>query len=370
MKKFIAFGIFFMFFALSQANAINLYSDCNKVWSDFVLLRTSWLIIPLDGVAVPITSCSFTVNDFFKGQIQTFLEKKDNSGNFVTVAGPLTDNANYSNLPQGTYRVRYSWADYVKCGSGSATAFKNGINLGTLGTFLPTEYTSEVVVGSPAQSDNQWSWLNPSPIFAPSLFDPGDVIRIDASSCKNFDQYGIAIQEFWPGGALGNWRALNNNSWWISNTSNPLGIVDLRNLWDPSGNDPNWKFIPGNTYRVQVTISNSKCASWVDVNPLPTVTLCYPSWGCREGAALNKKEPSISPNPVSQKFKVNDIAFERVAFIKDELAIHDLAGRLVKNFDYVNDTEYDISNLSTGVYFVSILRDGHRIFSNKLMVSR
>ena len=139
-------------------------------------------------------------------------------------------------------------------------------------------------------------------------------------------------------------------------------------VFNPSTTDPNWQFIPGNTYRVQVAISNSTCTSWID--NLQTFFLCYPTWGCREGIDQAKVEPVISPNPVSRSFKIEGIEFNPVSNVKDALVIHDLTGRLVKNFKTIQNNEFDVSDLSTGVYFVSVLRDNHKLFTKKLMVSR
>jgi Secretion system C-terminal sorting domain len=60
----------------------------------------------------------------------------------------------------------------------------------------------------------------------------------------------------------------------------------------------------------------------------------------------------------------------RNLFIKDKLIIPDLTGRLVKNFKTIQNNEFDVSDLTTGVYFVSVLRDDHKLFTKKLMVSR
>lgn len=64
------------------------------------------------------------------------------------------------------------------------------------------------------------------------------------------------------------------------------------------------------------------------------------------------------------------ITFNPVSSVKDELVIHDLTGKLVKNFKTIQSNEFDVSDLTTGFYFVSMLRDDHRLFTKKLMVSR
>ena len=229
----------------------------------------------------------------------------------------------------------------------------------------------------PAQSDVDFTFLNGNNnLILASMFDPGEPIRIDATACKNFDRYGVMIQEFWPGQIPGNFRARNafvpssavNSIGLIDNAQVPLGILDLKDeLWNPN-NEMEWVFVPGNTYRVQVVISNSKCASWT--KKLDPFLFCYPTWGCRGGNSESKIEPTISPNPVSRTFKVDGIEFNPVSTLKDELEIHDLTGRLVKNFKTIQNNEFDVRDLTTGVYFVSVLRDNHKLFTKKLMVSR
>ena len=83
-----------------------------------------------------------------------------------------------------------------------------------------------------------------------------------------------------------------------------------------------------------------------------------------------KPKPSISPNPVARAFKVEGLTFNPVKSVTDELVISDLMGRVVKNFSNITGNEFDVSDLTTGAYFVTVLRDKHKMFTKKLMVSR
>ncbi len=389
MKKIITIGVFFTFFAWMQANGQTATSNCSQVIVTQIPNPPTPplgqpIVIP-DGMGFCVgnfpASCCRITPDLFEAR-RFFLEVKDNNGNWSQVSTNPQYSTTFSNLNHGTYRVliEFPTIDYAFCGAVPTEVYDIFTSqlLGHLGTYINTPpsthliYTNEVVVGAPVQSDNQWSFLDGNGIVLSSiLFDPNEQIRIDATACKHFDKYDVAIQEFWPDGTPHRWRSKSGNlgiNGLISHAQIPLGVEDIRLVFNPSTTDPNWQFIPGNTYRVQVAISNSTCTSWID--NLQTFFLCYPTWGCREGIDQAKVEPVISPNPVSRSFKIEGIEFNPVSNVKDALVIHDLTGRLVKNFKTIQNNEFDVSDLSTGVYFVSVLRDNHKLFTKKLMVSR
>lgn len=390
MKKIITLGVFFAVFAWMQATAQTATSNCSQV------IVTNIGIVPPKPHGYPVivvinpfitNDCSVIVNSYgVANSIRYILQKKDNNGNFYNVTSSTLYETppTYSNLERGTYRVHIHHSsefdgECVHQSTGELISppnvyLYNGIFLGKLGEYrsgVGEYFTNEVVVGAPTQNDNQWAFLNGNNnLILNTMFDPGEPIRIDATACKNFDKYDVAIQEFWPGGTPGRWRSKSGNygiNGLISNAQIPLGVENLRAIFDPIAADPNWQFIPGNTYRVQVAISNSACSSWID--NLQTFFLCYSTWGCRGGIDQAKIEPSISPNPVSRTFKIDGIEFNPVSSVKDELIIHDLTGRRIKNFKTIQNNEFDVSDLATGVYMVSVLRDDHKLFTKKLVVS-
>ena len=73
---------------------------------------------------------------------------------------------------------------------------------------------------------------------------------------------------------------------------------------------------------------------------------------------------------MSQTFKIDGIVFNSILNVNEELTIHDLTGRLVKKFKTMQNDAFDVSDLNTGVYLVSMFRDNHRLFTKKLMINR
>lgn len=360
------------------SQAPELKGNCSSVWLDLVLPRIPGFILPIDAT-LPFGNCSEEVNLYHRGLYFVDLQKKDNLGNFTSVSGGPhgypDDYANWynNNLSPGTYRMRVDVIEQVSCTNSYVKAYKDSDELGWLGNLGNGDYTNEVVVGAPAQSDNSVTFLNGNGVYLfndsslDRYFDINEPIRIDASACKNFNEYQINIQEFWYGNPSLPHRFKNCVSW--SNPANrPLGIENLSELWNPN-NDPNWVMIPGNAYRLQVTIRNSNCTSWVD--NLQFFYICNnPNWSCRTGFDHAKEEPTISPNPVSNVFSMGGITFNPLSLWKEELAIHDLTGRLVKKFTNIKGNDFDVSDLMTGAYFVSVVKDNKKIFTKKLIISR
>ena len=381
-----------MLFAFAQVFGQTATSDCSSLTVTYVPFPPSNvfglnIVIP-NGLKNGLTGSGGFFCNSAKGTKglflarRFFLEKKTN-GVWSQVSTTSQYSATFPNLPLGTYRVliEYPRADLSACDGAPVPTevfdLLTGNLFGLLGTYsggATSNFlvrTNEVVVGAPTQSDVQWSFLNGNGSqILPNLFDPNEPIKIDASACKNFDIYGIAIQEFLPNGSLGNWRALNNVSWWLNNATTPLGVVDLRALWDPLYStqfaDPNWQFFSGNTYRVQVALSNSNCTSWAEL--MQTFYVCPSSWNCRAGNEQVKIDPAIAPNPTSQKFRLQGFNWD-ASSDKDELVITDIAGRSIKTFRDVRDNEFDVSDLTTGIYFVTVLRSNRKLFTKKLMVN-
>ena len=372
MKKIITVGVFFTLFACVHLFGQNLVATCSSLE---VTGLGSTAGIYVEGFATKQTNqfCLKVLLFGSSSQRQYMLSKFDGS-NYVTVSGWQLSSL-FTNLSKGTYKVTIRTPTVlIQSGCSDGTSLMNSVGqiVGKIGTWVNT-VTASAVVGAPAQSDNQWTFLNGNGNqILNTMFDPTELIKINATTCSNFDRYGVAIQEFYPGGAAGRWRSKSNNGL-INNAINPLGIEDLRTLWDPnyytSARDPNWQFTPGNTYRVQVTLSNSTCSSWID--NLQTFYVCPSTTsGCRVGNEQTNIDPTISPNPVSQTFKIDGIVFNSILNANEELTIHDLTGRLVKKFKTMQNDAFDVSDLNTGVYLVSMFRDNHRLFTKKLMINR
>jgi hypothetical protein len=77
---------------------------------------------------------------------------------------------------------------------------------------------------------------------------------------------------------------------------------------------------------------------------------------------INLHKVSIYPNPVKHKFKIanSDKDINKIQIISS-------LGALVKQFDFVKNTDYDISNLKEGIYFVLFKNNDTVIHRNKMI---
>ncbi len=79
--------------------------------------------------------------------------------------------------------------------------------------------------------------------------------------------------------------------------------------------------------------------------------------------SASKGTLSVYPNPASDFIALNDNADQYVAF----LAVYNLVGKKVKEFEYVRGDRYPIGDLPTGMYLVQIQdRQRHALTTHKL----
>ena len=387
MKKFIILSLTLCLLAINyaQAQRVPLVARCNgSVYVNQVLTRDNSYIYPLD-MPQQTGDCEVEVTSYRKGKLLIDLQwKNDKTGNFESVSGGVQGYPDefpgyyLRNLQPGIYRLYYTWLNTPRCPGGSyIKATKDGEDLGKLAEIVGWEYSNEVVVGAPAQSDNVVKFLDGNGRYInndPSLdryFDPSESIRIDARESRLFDEYQISIVEFDGGNpnAPARSRSLGNTGL-VNNFARPLGIEDLRAVWDPTGNGPNWQFTVGNAYRLQVTIRNSACPSSPLIDNFQWFYICSAAQLCRGGTDKAIVSASISPNPVSNRFTVNGFVFNPTPLVKDQLEIYDLAGKLVKKMGNITGNEFEVNDLTSGAYFISVFRDNQKMFTKKLIISR
>jgi hypothetical protein len=385
MKKFIILSLTLCLLAINyaQAQRVPLVARCNNsVYINQVLPRQVGIIYPLD-VPQQTSDCAVEVTSYRRGQLLVDLQwKNDKTGSFESFSGgvqgyPDEFRSYYlRNLRPGIYRLYYTWLNTPTCpGGGNIKVTKDGQGLGKLAEIVGWDYSNEVVVGAPDQSDNVVKFLDGNGRYIYNnatldrYFDPSESISIDARESRLFDQYQISIVEFEGGNPNSPARSRSlGNTGWINNFTRPLGIEDLRAVWDPTGNDPNWQFTVGNAYRLQVTIRNSACGSLVD--NFQWFYICNAAQLCRGGTDKAVVSASISPNPVTNTFIVNGFVFNPTPLVKDQLEIYDLAGKLVKKMDNIKGNEFEVNDLTSGAYFISVLRDNQKMFTKKLIISR
>jgi hypothetical protein len=303
-----------------------------------------------------------------------FLEKKTGNAWF-TDAGPQVVSSRFSNLQFGaTYRIAVEFPQYKleQCNSGfngrtPCFLTGSGVFIGFWGEWSGTLMrTNEITMGATQQSDLAFSYLNGNgSILNSRWFDPGENVSINTSASKNYDKYSVAIQEFYPDGVTpGRWRALGNGGYggWIQGQMPPT--IDLsNNLWDIG---TGWVFNPLFTYRLQIVVSKDNCPSWTQ--SLDNFFICNAGFGCRAGGE-NKADAKIviSPNPVSNKFRIDGVIFNEIKECR--VSISDMSGKEIQRFTDMSSNEFTINTLANGIYIVSVMTDNQRLFSSKLVIN-
>ena len=156
------------------------------------------------------------------------------------------------------------------------------------------------------------------------------------------------------------------SSGWVSGQI-PGNEIQLLNVWK-SSLGPTAEFTPigpqlNPTYSVQFAITNNCNSAWTSIsNPMPFFQKRPQGWGCRntdDDAAI-----AVSPNPANGYFKIPAL---ETGEDNIQISVTDMTGRLVKQYNNVQ-AQYEVSDLSNGIYVINVLRQGVRIHSSKLSV--
>ncbi len=402
MKKIVTLGVFFSLFAcvtvFGQIGVAIGVGSCNSI----TITDSGVNIYPRtsSGPLVYVRSgrfsddfCGYIAFDYIDVSQRTFtlyeVIDPTNPDRFNNLAYVTSNHSGYfTNLYVGTYIVNvFDAAEEI-----GVNCIQQGFPVGTsvdapfkvfntLGQFLgwaaesgglfnglkgSNRRTGDIVVGQSRIVDNDWHFIGQSgatrygniPVYLSN-----DIVRIDATKSKNYNEHFIAIQEFWPDGTPGRWRAKGNGGYgaWIN------GLIsnneNLSDIWDGG---TGWTFLEYNKYQVQVVIKNSNCISWTQV--LQNFVVCPGALGCRIGEDNISQKIFISPNPTSDKFKINGIDFDRQN--EYQVLVSDMAGKIIQHFEQITNNEFDTNNIPNGVYVI-LLNDGdRRLFSSKLVVNR
>jgi hypothetical protein len=300
-----------------------------------------------------------------------YLQRLNSSGQFVNVYSfpQYPPNNTWPSLSYGTYRVKVSIPKAVvalNCISG----WVNCINLagqyvGRKGYYPDIEegenrtvfYSNAVLVGNTVPADNNYDFTEGKPSGGGTAMDSDEDVGMDASASSNYDQWFLAICEQ----SFDDCLRYKSNGW----TNGTVGQFDLKEFWESGG----WQFQEWMSYEVQFVVENSKCRNGVEMPPPWNVNyesffICGAGTGCRFGAG--EKEITIGPNPAGSFVRLGnfDPAIDR-DFV---MSFNDLSGRTVKSVPLVSE-QVDISDLPGGMYAVNVLRDGHRLFTAKLIVN-
>jgi hypothetical protein len=278
---------------------------------------------------------------------------------FVTVKAPFRV---YNLLGQC---IGHKADSHQEAGGGGPFTFSNF----EVPTYFTLE-TNQVIVGQSKLYDNVWNFTGQASVWMGNtvpppfpLYSATDIVKIDATESANYNQYLVAIQEFYPDGITqGRWRQLNksDDGFWANGK---IGIFNLSYEW---GNNTGWTFNPYFTYRVQVVIRNKDCPSWTQ--QLRTFAVCTdPQSSCRMGGEKIEKI-MMSPNPAYNKFQLSGVDFSTDRNYK--VSVSDMSGREIKIFENVKNNEFNIADFVNGVYIVNLMEENRKLFSNKLIVNK
>lgn len=294
-----------------------------------------------------------------------------NTNTFETIQGPRAVNQPFSNLTNGTYRVklqvprRFFRASCLPNGHIPAYFF-GGQQAGWVGHYSEvtdgdspgTFFSNEVIVGMTTPSDINFTFIDVPETGSESAYDYGEEVKINTSQCKNYNRWMIAIIE--DGGAN---RYMSTG--WLNGKINGDGLMfDLKRLWKEW--DPNWEFEAFRSYHVQVVLENNECPnpSWNQL--IRTFFVCPTGTGCRLGAP--EEQPiHLGPNPAHSSVFLHN--FDAGSHPGSLIIISDMTGR-TQQTGVLTDNEIDVSALPVGIYALQLIHKGQRLFTSKLIIAR
>ncbi|MBC7778160.1 MAG: T9SS type A sorting domain-containing protein [Phycisphaerae bacterium] len=290
-----------------------------------------------------------------------YLLRKESNGSWSTVMGPqegtvfeITDGI----APHGIYKVRMNLPVEAPCMEGDNISYYdyNGKFAGYGGMYGFSIFTNTVIVGKTVASDNVFSFVDSDGHdSAPNGFDYQEIVKIDASGSKNYDQWWLAVLDVASGAA-------QSIGWQFT----PAGMVNLNNVWNLPPHEE-WEFWPYHSYEVRFVVENSKCQNGDGWNEQSQVFFSCPTgWGCRFDMGA-KPELTISPNPTSNTLRLTN--FMPTAAQEYQLTITDLAGRTVKTVQSWVNEDTDVSDLPQGMYILNLTSNDTALFSDKFVVN-
>ena len=291
--------------------------------------------------------------------IQIILEKYDfNQNKWIRIAGfhyaysaPYTIN----NLSKGKYRVKLFKPIMVttaNCQNGRIKVYNgNGQEIGFVSLYDddPDITSNGVWVGEAEISSADVSFNNQG--YNPNAFDSGQVVKVNITSDYKWTGWrGVirdeqTLEEYETG-----WQNVNNNQ----------GPFYVSQVWEDGGGDA---FKPLHSYKATIWVTNNQCEAWKSYN-MPFF-ICPAGTGCR----LQDKELSIDfyPNPATDHIVLQGLDHihpgDRI-----EATIVDVIGKVVKNIPNLQKTQISVSDLNSGMYYLSVFRNQKQVSTEKLII--
>ena len=215
----------------------------------------------------------------------------------------------------------------------------------------PPTYSNSVVMGATVQSDIAWNFIDPN---GNDLFSPGEQIKMNTANTTNCESWWVAIFE--NGGQNRYW----SNGWTQGLIpGNLINLTSLTNGALQSGINP-FAQIPV-SYTVQFAISSSCNTQWINLDK--NFAICPAGLGCR---IAENEDIRLYPNPANNSFQLYN--FDTDPSKQQRIVLMDMNGRTVKSFEQITQSLFDISDLTNGLYVVSIWENGSRLLTTKLSV--
>jgi hypothetical protein len=91
--------------------------------------------------------------------------------------------------------------------------------------------------------------------------------------------------------------------------------------------------------------------------------VCPAGLGCR---IAEDEDIRLYPNPANNSFQLHN--FDIDPSKQQLIVLMDMNGRTVKSFEQITQSVFDVSDLTNGLYIVSIWENGSRLLTTKLSV--
>lgn len=285
---------------------------------------------------------------------QNYLEKKQSNGTWSSVQGPINgDIITFNSVAAGTYRIRNIHPNiFTSPGCPNGLEVRNILNqlVGYQGTYTSGSayYSNEVFVGPVQQSQVAYEFVDSDGQNSSSLgFDYNEDVSINTTGSENQNHWWIAIFE--NDGPMRSYGI----GWQFGTVPTDISLSEI---WAEGGLA--WEFEPFRSYTVQFALSNSCNTQWTNLNK--TFFICPQGSGCREIVA--EKAINLSPNPSTGYFRLNNMNQ-----LKAIVSVFDVSGREVRRYND-SPSELDVSDLNNGMYTVSVIQDGKRVFTSKVAI--
>ena len=260
-------------------------------------------------------------------------------------------------LPAGTYNIQISDAHgcvldtAIDVTTSPAALFTaNQVNISCFGSNNGSIDVT-VLLGTPNFS---YAWDNGATTEDLSNLSPGTYrfVLTDGNGCKTSSSYTITTPSQLNASVITSTANSSNNG--AIDLSVSGGTPAYTYLWNTNETSEDLSNLAAGNYSVTVTDANG-CQTIVNAEVMVEST----------NALINQEnnEWMIYPNPTN-----NDATIEWSNNDVDELIITDSNGKIMSRNTVVNENNYKVQNLSSGIYFVSLYQLNEKIGSRKLIV--